>query len=58
MVGLMLTNLPSRICLAVSRSMSGEDGLYDRLDTALDEISQLARDIRENPDRYINLRIF
>ncbi len=38
--------------------LSGEDGLYDRVDTALDEISQLARDIRENPDRYINLRIF
>ena len=38
--------------------LSGEDGLYDRLDTALDEISQLARDIRANPDRYINLRIF
>ena len=38
--------------------LSGEDGLYESLDAALAEIAQLARDIRENPDRYINLRIF
>ena len=38
--------------------LSGDDGLYETLDTALEEIAQLARDIRENPDRYINLRIF
>ena len=38
--------------------LSGEDGIYESLEIALDEVGQLARDIRENPDRYINLRIF
>ncbi len=38
--------------------LSEDDALYESLETALDEIAQLARDIRENPNRYINLRIF
>jgi phospholipid/cholesterol/gamma-HCH transport system substrate-binding protein len=38
--------------------LSGDETLYESLDTALEEIAELARDLRENPDRYINLRIF
>lgn len=38
--------------------LSGDETLYESLDTALEEIAQLARDLRENPRRYINLRIF
>jgi phospholipid/cholesterol/gamma-HCH transport system substrate-binding protein len=35
-----------------------DDNLYESLDTTLNEIAELARDLRENPDRYIRLRIF
>jgi phospholipid/cholesterol/gamma-HCH transport system substrate-binding protein len=38
--------------------LATEDGLYDRMDEALEELLLLARDIRENPDRYINISIF
>jgi phospholipid/cholesterol/gamma-HCH transport system substrate-binding protein len=38
--------------------LSGDETLYESLDTALEEIAELARDLRENPGRYINLRIF
>ena len=38
--------------------LSGDESLYENLDTALEEIAELARDVRENPGRYINLRIF
>lgn len=38
--------------------LSGEEGLYESLDATLEEIRLLARDLRDNPDRYINLRIF
>lgn len=38
--------------------LSEDAALYETLDQALAEIGDLARDIRENPDRYINIRIF
>lgn len=38
--------------------LSEDEALYETLDRALAEIGDLARDIRENPDRYINIRIF
>ncbi len=38
--------------------LTEDEALYESLDEALNEIAQLARDIRENPNRYINLRIF
>ncbi len=38
--------------------LSEDDALYESLDHALAEIGELARDLRENPDRYIDLRIF
>lgn len=38
--------------------LSEDEALYESLDGALAEIERLARDIRENPDRYINLRLF
>jgi phospholipid/cholesterol/gamma-HCH transport system substrate-binding protein len=38
--------------------LSGDETLYESLDAALEEIAQLARDLRENPRRYVNLRIF
>jgi len=37
--------------------LSGDESLYENLDTALEEIAELARDLKENPDRYINLRM-
>jgi phospholipid/cholesterol/gamma-HCH transport system substrate-binding protein len=38
--------------------LTTDDGLYMRLDSTLTEISNLARDLRENPERYINVSIF
>lgn len=38
--------------------LSEDDALYETLDRTLAEIGDLARDLRENPDRYINIRIF
>ncbi len=38
--------------------LSEDDALYETLERALEEIGSLARDVRENPDRYINVRIF
>ena len=38
--------------------LSEDAALYETLDRALAEIGDLARDIRENPDRYVNIRIF
>ncbi len=36
-----------------------EDGeLYETMNSAMEEIRLLARDVRDNPDRYIRLRIF
>lgn len=38
--------------------LSEDAALYETLDRALTEIGDLARDIRENPERYVNIRIF
>ena len=38
--------------------LSEDEALYETLDRALAEIGDLARDVRENPERYINIRIF
>jgi phospholipid/cholesterol/gamma-HCH transport system substrate-binding protein len=38
--------------------LSADDGLYTDLSSTLEELSALARDLRENPQRYINLSIF
>ena len=38
--------------------LSEDEALYETLDRTLAEIGDLARDLRENPDRYINIRIF
>ena len=38
--------------------LSADDALYETLERTLEEIGSLARDVRENPGRYINLRIF
>ena len=38
--------------------LSEDEALYETLDRALAEIGELARDIRENPERYVNIRIF
>lgn len=37
--------------------LSEDDALYETLDRALAEIESLARDVRENPERYINLNL-
>lgn len=38
--------------------LSADDGLYLQLSGTLEELSALARDLRENPQRYINLSLF
>jgi phospholipid/cholesterol/gamma-HCH transport system substrate-binding protein len=38
--------------------LSNDESLYMRLDSTLTEIANLARDMRENPGRYINVSIF
>lgn len=38
--------------------LTTDESLYMRLDSTLTEIANLARDLRENPDRYINVSIF
>jgi phospholipid/cholesterol/gamma-HCH transport system substrate-binding protein len=38
--------------------LTTDESLYMRLDSTLIEISNLARDLRENPGRYINVSIF
>ena len=38
--------------------LSEDEALYETLDRALAEVGDLARDIRENPERYVNIRIF
>jgi len=38
--------------------LSADEGLYNELTGTLEELSALARDLRENPQRYIRLSIF
>jgi phospholipid/cholesterol/gamma-HCH transport system substrate-binding protein len=38
--------------------LTTDESLYMRLDSTLTEIANLARDLRENPERYINVSIF
>jgi phospholipid/cholesterol/gamma-HCH transport system substrate-binding protein len=38
--------------------LTTDESLYMRLDSTLTEIANLARDLRENPSRYINVSIF
>lgn len=38
--------------------LSQDEELYERVSDTLEELSELARDLRENPGRYINVHIF
>lgn len=38
--------------------LSVDEGAYDRLSELLEELGALARDLRENPGRYVNLSVF
>lgn len=38
--------------------LSTDEELYERMNLAVEEVMLLARDIRENPSRYVRIRIF